>query len=239
MMGPMTAAPSTIDPEAAARDAKIARRLRRIVTFFHRLSLPFVRYDIEGGAHIKNVPNMIVVGNHRSLLDFVAGSYTALLFDVHPRILIARRFVDSRWFGPLARWMGAIPVSPGRDGAAALDEGIEALRSGLDTVVMPEGRLHKDPHDRLSLAEGRTGISRLAVGSGVPIVAAGVLGADRAWRPGRPPRLIPFSRRTVAIRVADDPIYLHGDDHRANTELVMAAIHAQMVRAADDHPELL
>jgi hypothetical protein len=43
----------------------------------------------------------------------------------------------------------------------------------------------------------------------------------------------------VAIQVADDPLFLVGDDHRANTDLVMGAIAAELARAATAHPELL
>lgn len=232
------------DPDKAARKEqrhrrRVDRRLRTIARLLHLITLPFVRYDIRGGARVREAPNMIIAGNHRSLLDVVAGLYTAHLFGQYPRVLMAQQFVKGRWTGPVARWIGAIPVMSGRDGAGALDAGIVAMRDGLPTVVMPEGRLHEDADDRRSFGEARTGVSRLAVGSGVPVVAAGVLGADQAWPPGGWINLNPFRRPTVAVSVADDPLYLHGEDHRANTELVMAAIRAELDRAADVHPELL
>lgn len=230
------AAPERVESK---HDRRVARRLRRIVVILHRMTLPFVRYDIRGGERIRELPSIIIVGNHRSLLDFIVGLYTAHLFGVYPRVLIARRFVESRLTGAFTRWVGAIPVSAGKEGAEALQSGVDALSGGFSTVVMPEGRLHEDRDDRLSLTEGRTGVSRLAVGSGSPVVAAGVLGADRAWRPGRLPNLNPFRRRVVVVRVADDPFHLHGDDHRANTQLVMDAISVQLDLAARDHPELL
>jgi 1-acyl-sn-glycerol-3-phosphate acyltransferase len=221
------------------RQRRIDRRLRLIVRLMHLLTVPFVRYRISGGARIDASPNIIIAGNHRSLLDVVIGLYTAHLFGLYPRTLIAQRYVKGRWTGPIARWIGAIPVAPGRDGAHALDQAIMALRNGAPTVVMPEGRLHQDSEDRLSMGTARTGVSRLAVGAAVPVVAAGVLGADRAWPPDRFLNLNPFRRRTVAVQVADDPLCLHGDDHRANADLVMDAIGAELARAAAEHPELL
>jgi 1-acyl-sn-glycerol-3-phosphate acyltransferase len=223
----------------ARRQRRIDRRIRMLIRILHLATVPFVHFDIRGGARVRTAANLIIVGNHRSLLDFVAGLYTAHLFGYYPRILIARQFARGRWTGPTIRWIGAIPVSPGGQGAGALDDGIAALRQGHSTVVMPEGRLHRDADDRLSVAEGRTGVSRLAVGSGVPVMPAAVLGADQAWPPDRRPRLNPFRRRTVAIQVADDPLFLVGDDHRANTDLVMGAIAAELARAATGHPELL
>jgi hypothetical protein len=73
----------------------------------------------------------------------------------------------------------------------------------------------------------------------VPVLPAAVLGADRAWPPNRIPRLNPFRRQLVAIQVADEPVPLEGDDYRANTDIVMDAIAAELARAGEAHPELL
>jgi 1-acyl-sn-glycerol-3-phosphate acyltransferase len=223
----------------ARRRRRVDRRLRTIARLLYYLTLPFIRYDVRGGDHLDTTGNLIIAANHRSLLDVVPGLYTAHRFNQYPRVLIAQAYVNGRWTGPIARWIGAIPVSGGREGSDALGDGIEAMRHGLATVVMPEGQLHKDAEDRRSLGDARTGVSRLAVGSGVPVVAAGLLGADRAWPPDRMMKLNPFRRRTVAVSVADDPLYLTGDDHRANTNLVMDAIRTEIDRAAAAHPELL
>lgn len=221
------------------RERRIDRRIGVLVRVLFLAMLPFIRFDIRGGARARTATNLIIVGNHRSMLDFLVGLHTARLFGRYPRVLLAQQYARGRWMGPIMRWIGAIPVPSGDDRGDALDDGITALLRGLSTVVMPEGRLHRDTDDRLSLGEGRTGVSRLAVGSGVPVLAAAVLGADRAWPPDRRPHLNPFRRRTVVIRVADDPLPLGGRDHRANTDLVMAAIGGQLARAARAHPELL
>jgi 1-acyl-sn-glycerol-3-phosphate acyltransferase len=242
MMGPMGTDVGEEGREArrvARRRRRVDRRIRFLVRVLHLATVPFVRYDIRGGARVHSASNLIIVGNHRSLLDFIAGLHTSRLFGYSPRVLIAREFAHGRWTGPTIRWMGAIPVSSGGRRAEALEDGIAALRSGLSTVVMPEGRLHRDSDNRLTVGEGRTGVSRLAVGSDVPVLPAAVLGADRAWPPDRIPRLNPFRRRLVAIQVADEPLRLEGDDHRANTDLVMDAIAAELARAGEAHPELL
>lgn len=241
MMHPMD--DTTSDERAVRREARRQRRIDRrigfVVLLLHLATVPFVRYDIRGGSRVRMASNLIIVGNHRSLLDFIAGLHTSRLFGYTPRVLIAREYAHGRWTGPIIRWMGAIPVSSGNRAGDALDDGVAALRRGLSTVVMPEGGLHRDRDDRLTVGEGRTGVSRLAVGSGVPVLPAAVLGADRAWPPDRPPRLNPFRRQLVAIQVADDPMTLEGDDHRANTDLVMEAIAAELAAAGDAHPELL
>ncbi|MET0727246.1 MAG: hypothetical protein ABWZ76_02995 [Acidimicrobiales bacterium] len=44
----------------------------------------------------------------------------------------------------------------------------------------------------------------------------------------RLPRFNPFRRKTVVCQVADEPLWLAGEDHRADTERVMAEIRRLM-----------
>jgi hypothetical protein len=68
-------------------------------------------------------------------------------------------------------------------------------------------------------------VSRLVTRDGYPLVPAALAGTERVLGPHqRIPRLNPFRRKVVACWVADDPLWLTGDDHAANTEEVMAAI---------------
>ena len=56
-------------------------------------------------------------------------------------------------------------------------------------------------------------------------VPAALAGTERIAPPGaRFPRANPLRRKVVACQVADEPLWLTGDDHRANAEAVMAAI---------------
>jgi 1-acyl-sn-glycerol-3-phosphate acyltransferase len=111
-----------------------------------------------------------------------------------------------------------------------VEAALSALRNGIPIVVLPEGKLHHDPDDLRSMGPTRTGVSRLAVGAQVPVVAAALGGTADVMPPGaRLPRLNPFRRKHVICNVADEPIWLSGDDHRANTDLVMAAVQRLLV----------
>ena len=137
------------------RERRIDRRIGVLVRILFLAMLPFIRFDIRGGARARTATNLIIVGNHRSMLDFLVGLHTARLFGRYPRVLLAQQYARGRWMGPIMRWIGAIPVPSGDDRGDALDDGITALLRGLSTVVMPEGRLHRDTR-RPALAGRRT-----------------------------------------------------------------------------------
>lgn len=193
------------------------------------LTAPFVRYDIRGGRCARELSVGVIAVNHRSLFDVAAGLICLHRFGHYPRILIERRYVESRWTAPFARAIGAIPVDRSLGGGAAYQAALDVLARGTPVIVMPEGRLHWDPADPRSTGPAKTGVSRLALAAGVAVVPAALTGTERVFPPtSRLPRLNPLRRTTVVCHVADDPLWLTSDDHEANTEQVMAAIRGLM-----------
>lgn len=206
-------------------------RLRWIARLARVLTAPFVRYEIRGGACVPDLEVGIVAANHRSLFDVVAGLIALHSFHRYVRVLIAREFLEGRWTAPIARAIGAIPVDRNESGAV-FDVAIAALHHGVPILVMPEGRLHWDPEHPLTTGPTKNGISRLAVGAGVVVLPAALVGTERVFPAhARFPRLNPFRRKRVIVNVADEPLVLTGDDHVANTERVMAEIRRLMAEA--------
>lgn len=207
-------------------------RLKWIARIAAVLTAPFVRYEIRGGASVPDLTVGIVAANHRSLFDVVAGLIALHRFRRYVRVLIARKYVDGKWTAPVSRAIGAIPVDRGESGPV-FDVAVGALRDGIPILVMPEGRLHWDPDEPLSTGPAKNGISRLAVGADVVVLPAALVGTERVWpSTAKLPHLNPFRRKRVIINVADEPLVLTGDDHEANTELVMAEIRRLMAEAA-------
>ncbi|MCB1006434.1 MAG: 1-acyl-sn-glycerol-3-phosphate acyltransferase [Acidimicrobiales bacterium] len=204
-------------------------RLRWIARVCKVATAPFVRYDVRGGACAPDLEVGIVAANHRSLFDVVAGVIALHHFRRYVRVLIAREYFDKRLMGLLCRAIGAIPVDR-RDSGHALDAAVQALKSGIPLLIMPEGKLHWDPDQPLTTGRAKTGISRLAIAADVPVLPAGLVGTQHVWPAGRPlPRMNPFRRRrVVVVNVADEPMWLQGDDHAANAEAVMAEIRRLM-----------
>ena len=215
-----------VTPERAL--ALLARILRVV-------SAPFVRYRIEGGRCIPDLTAAVVAVNHRSMFDVVAGLIGLHHFRRYPRLLIAKEYVEDGWTKPLSQAIGAIPVDRRAKDGSSLAAAIDVLRQGIPIIVMPEGHLHWDEDDPVSTAPPRPGMSRLAVGAGVPMLPAALVGTESVWpATSRLPRLNPFRRKTVVIRVADEPLYLHGEDHHANAELVMAEIRRLILRSTTE-----
>jgi 1-acyl-sn-glycerol-3-phosphate acyltransferase len=208
-------------------------RLRWLARLAWLLTVPFVRYEIRGGACARTQPVGIVAANHRSLFDVIAGLIALHHFRRYVRVLIAREYAEGKWTAPLCRAIGAIPVDRGEGGRPVFDVAIGALHDGIPILVMPEGRLHWDPAAPLSTGPAKTGISRLAVGAGVPILPAALVGTERVFpATAKVPHLNPFRRKRVVVNVCDDVLWLDGDDHEANTEQVMATIRDLMSEAA-------
>ncbi len=69
---------------------------------------------------------------------------------------------------------------------------------------------------------GKVGASRIAVAAGAVVIPVGFRGTERVWPKGRAPKL-QRPRPVVRLRLGD-PIELPGDDHEANTALIMDGI---------------
>ncbi len=211
-------------------DAGPDRVLSALAVVLRVLTTPFVRYDIRGGACRADLDVAVVAVNHRSMFDVIAGLICLHHFDLHPRILVDRRYVDGRWTAPFARAIGAIPVDRERGGGSSVDAALDVLARGVPIVVMPEGRLHWDPEDPRSTGPTRTGVSRLARASGMPVVPCALTGTERILvGDAKLPRFNPFRRKTFVCNVADEPMFLTSDDHRANTDAVMAGVRDLMI----------
>ncbi len=189
------------------------------------LTWPFVRYDIRGGRCAREITVAVIAANHRSMFDVVAGLICLHRLGHYPRLLIEKRYVDSGWTGPFARAIGAIPVDRASGPHAALEPALAMLAEGVPVLVMPEGRLYWNPDEPLETGPVRSGVARLAVSADVPVVPVGLWGTPAVLPPkAKVPRFNPFRRKVVVCEVADEPFWLHGDDHAANAELVMGEV---------------
>ena len=81
------------------------------------------------------------------------------------------------------RGVGQIPIdrSGGKAGEAALRTGMRVLRRGELLGIYPEGT--RSPDGRLY--RGKTGVARLAIEAGVPVIPCAMVGTDRMQPPGR------------------------------------------------------
>ncbi len=131
------------------------------------------RIKVEGREHIPQKGAVILAANHRSFLD----SMFIPLFVRRRVTFVAKAdyFDDPKtaWF---FRGLGQIPIR--REGGSAseraLESAMDVLSSGGVFGIYPEGTRTRDG----LLHRGHTGIARLAMRSGAPIVPIGLIGTD-------------------------------------------------------------
>ncbi|MGS2619326.1 lysophospholipid acyltransferase family protein [Micromonospora sp. LZ34] len=154
------------------------------------------RPQVEGLHHVPATGPVILASNHLSFSDSI---FTPL---ITPRkvtfVAKAEYFTGKGIKGWLTKMFfvgtGTIPVdrSGGRAARAALDTQLQVLRAGGIAGIYPEGT--RSPDGRLY--RGKTGVARLALESGAPVVPVVMLNLDEIQPPGK---LIPKLKR-VRIR---------------------------------------
>ena len=188
------------------------------------------------GTHLVPDGGVVLAANHISLADPVA-LCDFVLHELHraPRFLAKRElFQGSGLVARVMRGAGQIPVDRHTpDASAALQPAVDALRRGETVVIYPEGTVTRDP-DRWPMS-GRTGVARLALLSGAPVVPVAQWGAQDVLDTARGVQVSVRPRRPVSFRVGP-PVDLSpwvgraltADVLREATEAVMDAITAEL-----------
>ncbi|HET8660421.1 MAG TPA: lysophospholipid acyltransferase family protein [Micromonosporaceae bacterium] len=151
---------------------------------------------VEGGEHVPEAGCAILASNHLSFSDSI---FMPLMVKRRVTFVAKAEYFTGRGLkGWLIRMFfvgtGTIPVdrSGGRAAQAALDTGLRILHEGGLFGIYPEGT--RSPDGRLY--RGKTGVARLALESGAPVIPVAMLNADEIQPPGK---IIPKIRR-VRIR---------------------------------------
>ncbi len=150
------------------------------------------RIRVEGRANIPRKRAAIIAANHVSFLD---SFFIPLVINKRKLTYLAKddyfRSWKTAWFFRMA---GQIPVdrSGGEKSEAALNTGLRVLKDGNLLGIYPEGT--RSPDGRLH--RGRTGVARLALQAGVPVIPVGLIGTDVVM-----PKAAKFPRLTGRIEV--------------------------------------
>ncbi|GAA4976648.1 lysophospholipid acyltransferase family protein [Actinoplanes utahensis] len=172
--------------------------LLKLVVLGPLLRLVF-RPKVEG---LRNVPRsgpVILACNHLSFSDSI---FTPLIMKRKVTFVAKAEYFTGKgikgWFSRMFfTGAGTIPVdrSGGQAAQAALDTLLRVLRQGDIAGIYPEGT--RSPDGRLY--RGKTGVARLALESGAPVVPVALLNTDEIQPTGT---LIPAVKR-VRIRIGE------------------------------------
>jgi 1-acyl-sn-glycerol-3-phosphate acyltransferase len=140
---------------------------------------------VEGEEHIPDEGAAIFASNHLSFSDSI---FLPLMVPRRMTFLaksdyFTGRGVKGKATAAFFKGVGQLPVdrSGGKAGEAALNSGLRVLRRGELLGIYPEGT--RSPDGRLY--RGRTGVARMALEAGVPVLPVAMIGTDKAQPTGK------------------------------------------------------
>jgi 1-acyl-sn-glycerol-3-phosphate acyltransferase len=142
------------------------------------------RPAITGYASVPRTGQVIIAANHVSFADEIFTPLAARRQVVY--FAKAEYFTTSglrgRAMAAFFNSLGHVPVQRGdtRSAASVIDIGVELLDQGHALGIYPEGTRSPDG----SLYKFRTGVARLALRSGAPVVPVGLVGTRAVQPPG-------------------------------------------------------
>ena len=197
--------------------------LRAFLTPF--LMLLF-RPKVKGLRHVPGSGPVIIASNHLSFSDSI---FMPLVVPRKVTFLAKSEYFTSPGPKGLLKKLtfialGQVPVdrSGGRRSEAALITGLKVLAEGKCLGIYPEGT--RSPDGRLY--KGRTGIARLAIESGAPIIPVAMFNTEKIQPTGT---VVPKVMRVEMI--FGEPMYFEGDSTdllhlRDVTDKIMSTIQA-------------
>jgi 1-acyl-sn-glycerol-3-phosphate acyltransferase len=164
------------------------------------------RPKVKGLRHVPGTGPVIIASNHLSFSDSI---FMPLVVPRKVTFLAKSEYFTSPGPKGLLKKLtfialGQVPVdrSGGRRSEAALITGLKVLAEGKCLGIYPEGT--RSPDGRLY--KGRTGIARLAIESGAPIIPVAMFNTEKIQPTGT---LIPKVMRVEMI--FGEPMYFEGD----------------------------
>ena len=165
-----------------------------------------VRNKQAGRENIPRTAGVILAPNHLSYADW--GTDAQFCYEAggrYPVFLIKASAFEIKGIGAFLHKAGQLPVHRGRaDAALVLKEAEEALADGAAVIIYPEATATRDP-DLWPMA-AKTGVARLALVSGAPVIPVAHWGTQ-AILPYGSKKVRLFPRKTVRT-VAGPPVDL-------------------------------
>jgi 1-acyl-sn-glycerol-3-phosphate acyltransferase len=198
------------------------------------------RLSESGLEHIPASGPAIVACNHLSYLDPLTNASAVMRAGRRPRFLAKDELFRIPVVGRAFAGAKQIPVVRGTgDATTALQAAEAAIRAGEVVVVYPEGTVTPRP-DHLPM-QGKTGVVRLSLATGVPITPLASWGSQAVWqksgrgslRFGRPV----WTRVGPPIDLTSRESTRDPADLRRMTAEVMAVLTAMVQELREAYPE--
>ena len=194
---------------------------RFAVTILKPLMLLLTKRTWSGFANVPAQGGVILAANHISYVDpIVLGDAIAFGTGRVPRYLAkASLFKGNGLVALVMRGAKQIPVHRNTaDASAALKDAVDALHSGELIAIYPEGTVTRDPGKWPMVA--RTGVARLALLSGAPVIPVAQWGAQEIHDSYRTKGIHLFPRHRVTV-MAGPPVDLSAYEGKELTSEVL------------------
>jgi 1-acyl-sn-glycerol-3-phosphate acyltransferase len=179
-------------------------RLLSVVVLRPLLSL-LIRNQWSGIENVPKTGGVILAPNHLSYVDWGTDALFCDGTGRYPVFLIKDSAFKIRGIGHFLFRTGQLPVHRGRaDAALVLKEAQQALEKGACVIIYPEATATRDP--ALWPMVSKTGVARLALASGAPVVPVAHWGTQDILPYGSKKASL-FPRKTVRT-VAGPPVDL-------------------------------
>jgi 1-acyl-sn-glycerol-3-phosphate acyltransferase len=217
-----------------------AWRLFTVIVFRPLLHV-LVRNKWSGRENIPKTGPVILAPNHMSYADWGTDAIFFYASGRYPTFMIKRSAFTVPFIGRMLRGCGQIPVDrSGKDAAAALKQAEQALSEGAAVIIYPEGTATRDPD--LWPMTAKTGVARLALASGAPVVPVARWGTQTVLPYGSKKARV-WPRQTVRT-VAGPPVDLSqwagqqtsAKALRAATDAIMTDVTALVATLRGEEP---
>jgi 1-acyl-sn-glycerol-3-phosphate acyltransferase len=174
------------------------------------------RWHFEGFEHVPAEGAALIACNHISYFDPLAQGYFLEKAGRRPRYLAKIELFKHPITGPVLRGARQIPVVRGTGDAGPIETALKALHAGEVVVVYPESTVTSN--EDFSPMRGKTGIARLTLASGVPVIPLAVWGSAPVWqRNGK--RNLKFGR-PIWVKAGPPLDFSEFEDERGDPQVV-------------------
>ncbi|MGZ4133135.1 MAG: lysophospholipid acyltransferase family protein [Actinomycetota bacterium] len=199
------------------------------------------RVRVTGLEHVPRTGPVILAFNHVSVLDGpVLAIETGRRIRRELRFLVAAEVFRHRFYGWVLRHYDQISVRRGEGDAAAVEDAAETVTRGAVVAMAPEGRVD-DQGGAQGLQRIKSGVPRIALPTGAPVVPVGIWGTQRRWpragivwrRPIRPRVGLAFGPPLLPFGEADDGAALETFRERLRAHLEAQVTQAKLLAGID------
>ncbi|MGF1668524.1 MAG: lysophospholipid acyltransferase family protein [Acidimicrobiia bacterium] len=201
---------------------RAAGRVAAVVSvLLYRLALP-ARPDFPA-----DTPLLIVV-NHRSLLDSVVGFHSFYRWGIEPRFLVQERYFGHPVLKRLLDATGCLPAGSKGSSLTLMRQIRTLYGEGHPVLIMPEGTVVRPPERPDGMGPAQRGVGTIVKMFRPAVLAVGMVGTDDVWPPDRLRPTLRLGRRRplISIRVGfvEFPPSTDPDELRQVVETTMRAL---------------